>query len=282
MPELPEVETIRRSLEKTITGQTIEDVQLFWPGAVKGWEKESFPSFVRGRVVDRIERRGKYLLIHLDQGRTIVAHMRMTGRLLYYGRDDDGRDRGQAFLPERHTHVVFKLSAGELHFNDQRKFGRLEAMPTAGLLCCPALAKLGPEPLDRQFDGAMLYRKLQDKKVCLKAALLDQTLVAGLGNIYADEVMFAAGIQPERLTCYLTEEEAERLCLAIKKVLSSAIAARGTTFRDYLDARGAKGSFQDRLKVYGRAGEPCLKCGSPLVKARLAGRTTVWCPRCQA
>ncbi len=276
MPELPEVESIRRSLEILVPGQKIEGIELIWPGAVEGWKEKSFGDLVLGRTIETIGRKGKYLLIGLDEGITVVGHMRMTGRLLYY--PCHGKDE-QTF--GRHTHVVLKLSLGELHFNDQRKFGRLSVVPTDSLSLYPPLAKLGPEPMDKDLDGSTLEHKLRNRKVSLKAALLDQTVVAGLGNIYADEVMFEAGIEPERLVCHLGSTEMERLCQSMRNVIEAAIEAKGTTFRDYRDAYGGSGAFQNRLKVYGRAGKPCVQCGTPLLKMRLAGRTTVWCPHCQ-
>lgn len=272
MPELPEVETIRRSLSQHILGSTLERVEIVWPGAVRGWNGLDFSRIAAGKKIESIGRKGKYLLIYLEEGWVIVAHMRMTGRLLYYHEET-------ALAP--HTHVVLKMDHGELHFNDQRKFGRLEAVPAAELESYPALAKLGPEPIGPDFSLPSLCERLAGKRVNVKAALLDQTIMAGLGNIYADETLFQARIAPERLVCDLSQGEIERMAAAARNVLEESIAVRGTTFRDYRDADGAAGEFQGFLKVYSRAGEPCVVCGRPLEKVRLAGRTTVWCPYCQ-
>lgn len=272
MPELPEVETIRRTLAERVSGRTIEAVELYWPGAVLGWDKQGFAEIVSGKRIEELGRRGKYLLLSLSQGWTLVAHMRMTGRLFYYPEPE---------LPGRHTHVVFHLNQGELHFNDVRKFGRILAVPTAEHLLLPALAKLGPEPLESGFTPEVFYRRLGKQKRPIKAALLDQEVVAGLGNIYADEALYLARLNPWRPSQSLNEPEIKALHAAIVTVLQAGIEAQGTTFRDYRDANGEKGAFQEELKVYGRAGEPCQSCGWPLEKGRLSGRTTVFCSHCQ-
>lgn len=272
MPELPEVETIRRTLNDHVKNLKIEEIKLIWPSAVCGWENKTFEELVRGRRIQTIERRGKYLLIRLEEDWTLIAHMRMTGRLNYFAEQKE---------PEKHTHVVFRLDRGELHFSDVRKFGRIQAVPTQLCLTNSSLQKLGPEPLEEGFTPDMLKERLGKKKVILKAALLDQTVLAGLGNIYADESLFQAGISPERRVDTLAEEEILRLHHAIQTVLRAGIEARGTSFRDYRDANGEKGLFEQELQVYGRGREPCKVCGQTLVCKRLAGRTTVYCPKCQ-
>lgn len=272
MPELPEVETIRRSLSQHILHLSIDEVVLRWPGAVEGYEGKSFEETVKGLKIQSIERRGKYLLFTLEKGWSFIAHMRMTGRLVYHANSQE---------PEKHTHVVLKLSSGEIHFTDTRKFGRLQLVRTEGRLRQPSLARLGPEPLEEGFSPEELGRRLAPRKLAIKAALLDQALVAGVGNIYADEALFRAGIAPERSANTLTPEEVEKLYTAICEVLQEGIAANGTSFRDYQDANGEKGAFQKELKVYGRGGEACRCCGETLERIRLGGRSTVFCPRCQ-
>lgn len=272
MPELPEVETIRRTLAQHVLNQTIEDIILRWPGAVRGWEVIPFEYGIKGRRIISIDRRGKYLLIHLDEDWTLLAHMRMTGRLNYY---EGGRE------PEKHTHVVFKLSKGELHFTDTRKFGRILLVPTGECSKHPSLCVLGPEPLDTDFTPKELGSRLKKRSAALKIALLDQKVVAGLGNIYADESLFLAGLSPERAANSLNPKELKALHAAIQKVLQAGIDSRGTSFRDYRDANGEKGSFQRSLQVYGRGGEKCTGCGKTLVRKRLGGRTTVYCSHCQ-
>lgn len=272
MPELPEVETIRRTLAEHVTNLKIERIKLFWPSAVYGWEEKNFVDLVTGRRILNLERRGKYLLILLDEDLTIIAHMRMTGRLNYYSHPTE---------PEKHTHVVFQLEHGEVHFSDTRKFGRIQVIPTPLRFVESSLAKLGPEPLAEVFTPAVLKERLGKRKVALKAVLLDQTVLAGLGNIYVDEALFRAGLSPERRAETLNDEEISRLHQAIQSVLQAGIEAQGTSFRDYRDANGEKGSFQQFLQVYGRGGEPCRTCGQILERKRIAGRTTVYCTRCQ-
>ncbi|MDP4126915.1 MAG: bifunctional DNA-formamidopyrimidine glycosylase/DNA-(apurinic or apyrimidinic site) lyase [Bacillota bacterium] len=272
MPELPEVETIRRTLAVHITDSIVKDITLIWPSAVCGWQDKAFEELVIGRRILGLDRRGKYLLIRLDEEMTLIAHMRMTGRLNYY---TDHKE------PEKHTHVVLTLDRGEVHFSDVRKFGRIKAIPTSLCVKESPLSKLGPEPLEAEFTPAVLKERLGKKKVTLKAALLDQQVLAGMGNIYVDESLFRAGISPKRRVDTLSEEEITKLHQAIQDVLQAGIDAQGTSFRDYRDANGEKGWFEQALQVYGRGGEPCQVCGQTLERLRLAGRTTVYCPRCQ-
>ncbi len=272
MPELPEVETIRRTLAEHVTDLKIEEIKLFWSSAVCGWNDQSFEALVTGRRIQRIDRRGKYLLIRLDEDLTLIAHMRMTGRLNYFTVKQE---------PEKHTHVVFRLEQGEVHFSDVRKFGRIQAIPTPLCISGSSLGKLGPEPLEEEFTSEVLKERFGKKKLSIKAALLDQHVLAGMGNIYVDESLFLASISPERGVDTLSKEEISKLHHAIQKVLQAGIDAQGTSFRDYRDANGEKGSFEQELQVYGRAGKPCKVCGQALNKTRLAGRTTVYCSSCQ-
>ncbi|MGI6120158.1 MAG: bifunctional DNA-formamidopyrimidine glycosylase/DNA-(apurinic or apyrimidinic site) lyase [Desulfosporosinus sp.] len=272
MPELPEVETIRRTLLEHVRNQRIEEIKLIWPTAVSGWEDKTFEELVIGRRIRTIDRRGKYLLIMLDADLTLMAHMRMTGNLYYYPAYQE---------PEKHTHVVFHLERGEVHFSDMRKFGRIQAIPTPLCFSQTSLRKLGPEPLAEEFTSTVLRDRFGKKKVFLKAALLDQTVLAGMGNIYVDEALFRARLLPSRRVGTLTEEEIVKLHRAIQNVLQAGIDAHGTSYRDYRDANGEEGSFQQALQVYGRGGKPCLICGQTLERIRLAGRGTVYCARCQ-
>lgn len=272
MPELPEVETIRRTLAEHVINLEIKEVRLIWSSAVCSWEDQSFEDLVTGRRIQTIDRRGKYLLIRLDEDLTLIAHMRMTGRLNYYTEKRE---------PEKHTHVVFGLEQGEVHFTDVRKFGRIQAIPTSLCFSDSSLSKLGPEPLELEFTPHVLKERLRKKKISVKAALLDQHVLAGLGNIYVDESLFQAGISPERRVDTLSNEEISKLHRAIQNVLQAGIDAQGTSFRDYRDANGEKGSFERELQVYGRGGEPCKLCGQVLERIRLAGRTTVYCSWCQ-
>jgi len=272
MPELPEVETIRLTLAGHVIGLGIKRVRVYWPPALCGWEGRDLADIVPGQRIETLGRRGKYVLVNLDGGWTLIAHMRMTGRLYYFP---------EAHAPEKHTHAVFELDWGELQFTDTRKFGRIQAVPTARLGEVPALRRLGPEPLEQSFTVQVLGERLRPKKVKLKAALLDQSVLAGLGNIYVDEALFVAGLHPERPAAALNDAELVKLHAAIQTVLWAGIESRGTSFRDYRDANGEMGSFQAKLNVYGRAGEPCRQCGRPLARLQLGGRTTVFCPECQ-
>lgn len=272
MPELPEVETIRRTLAEHVTNLKIEEIRLIWTSAVCDWKDQSFETLITGRRILSIDRRGKYLLIRLDEDLTLIAHMRMTGRLNYYSENQE---------PEKHTHVVFRLEQGEVHFSDVRKFGRIQAIPTPLCISESSLCKLGPEPLEAEFTPEVLKVRFGKKKLSVKAALLDQHVLAGLGNIYVDESLFRAGISPVRGVDTLTEQEISKLHHAIQDVLQAGIDAQGTSFRDYRDANGEKGSFERELLVYGRGGQPCRVCGQTLERLRLAGRTTVYCSRCQ-
>ncbi|MDR1604531.1 MAG: bifunctional DNA-formamidopyrimidine glycosylase/DNA-(apurinic or apyrimidinic site) lyase [Gracilibacteraceae bacterium] len=272
MPELPEVETIRRTLAPHVLGQTIKKVRVNWPGAFVLPPKLTPARALREREIVALGRRGKYLLLELDDGATVVVHFRMTGALVYYPRARAG---------DAHTHVVVNLTNGQLHYTDQRKFGRLQYVPAGELATLACLTKLGPEPTGEDFCLEYFARKLDGKKTAIKAALLDQTIVCGLGNIYADEALFRAGILPFRPAGTLRLSEVFLLYDAVRLTLTQGIAAGGTTFRDYRDGDGHSGSFQNQLRVYGRGAQPCLTCGLPLHKVRVGGRASVYCPGCQ-
>jgi formamidopyrimidine-DNA glycosylase len=273
MPELPEVETICRTLQKLVVGQRIIKVKILWPAVVQSWQDSDFEEIVPGRKIVCIERRGKYLIFKLEGGWSLLSHLRMTGRWTFY------REKQE---PERHTHLVFLLEQGELHYSDVRKFGRIQLIPTDRCFLLTPLAQLGPEPLPADFTAEILQERLAARKTNLKAALLNQKVIAGLGNIYADEVLFRAGIAPARKANSLSAAENRRLYQAIKEVLNAGIAFQGTSLRDYRDANGREGSFQAFLQVYGRGLKPCRLCGQTLHKVRLAGRTTVFCSHCQS
>lgn len=272
MPELPEVESIRLTLLKHVLGQKIIKVNIIWPQAVSTWEERDFKELVEDKKIDSIDRRGKYLLIDLNNGLTMIVHFRMTGRLIYYPEKQ---------VPNKHTHVVFTLENGELHYSDIRKFGRIQLIPTKDVMKFSPLIKLGPEPLDEAFAFDKFGQRLAQKKSSIKAALLDQKIIAGLGNIYVDEALFRAGILPERNTRSLKVSEIILLFNAVQEILKAGIEAGGTSFRDYRDANGNRGQFQDKLMVYGRGGMPCKVCGTILQKKKIVGRTTVFCPYCQ-
>jgi formamidopyrimidine-DNA glycosylase len=286
MPELPEVETVRRSLAPFLTGATViaalrgehpEDILLDpWP---------VFLRRLRGRTIVSLDRRGKYLAFRCDDETRLLCHLGMTGEL---------RLSHPAVPPGRHCHLALVLRAARalppalvdhrqrflLRYLDVRRFGRVGLLDPAGWEALSA--RLGPEPLDPALTAYHLWERLRTRRSPVKAALLDQSLLAGIGNIYADEALFRAGIHPPRRAASLTLEEVERLHEALRAVLTEAIASAGTTIRDYRDGQGRSGSFQFRLQVYGKQpGTPCPRCGTPLARLRISGRSSTFCPRCQ-
>lgn len=270
MPELPEVETVRRSLTPKLVGRTITGVEVLFPGAVEGLEPGRFRSSLVGERFAAVERYGKYLVFRLASGRFFLMHLRMTGRTVVL---DGGRP------PDPHCRIRFFLDDGrELRFSDIRKFGRVRLVEDRGEL--EGILQLGPEPLTDAFTPRALRRALRGQG-SVKGALLDQKRVAGLGNIYADEALFRAGIRPDRPACTLTDEEVGRLHRAVEDVLSEAVRFGGTTIRNYVQGDGAPGTYRERLQVYGRHGAPCVRCGAVLERMRVAGRGTTYCPRCQ-
>lgn len=269
MPELPEVETYARELRAFLVGRRITDVAIHWPGAIAAPPAETFSSAARGQQIVNVTRRGKYLLMPLASGATLVIHLRMTGNLNIWPAQRPA---------EPHTHVVLSLDDGQsLHFNDPRKFGRLWLADDVEEL----IGKLGPEPLDGAFTPQELATRLQGRATSIKAALLDQSCIAGIGNIYADEVLFAARIDPRRPASSLDHGDILRLHAAIRSVLAEAIRAGGSTLRNYRPPMTGQGRFQDEFRVVRRADQPCPVCGTPIVRIRLAQRSTYFCPQCQ-
>lgn len=273
MPELPEVETVRRTLEPDLINQKIKAVRVYYGGIIKRPDPEQFVTELAGRMIKGIRRRGKYLIFNVSDGLDLVIHLRMTGQLVVCEPD----------LPlNKHTHLVFTLGDGrDLRFTDTRKFGLIYLVEQGRYESISGLFKLGPEPLEEEFTPEVLQNSLQKKSgTGLKAFLLDQSQLAGIGNIYADEILFAAGLHPTRPAGSLKPREVKRLYESIRSRLQEGVEMRGTTIRNYVDGRGVKGGFQEKLKVYGRGGDFC-RCGAVLEKITAAGRTTVFCPRCQ-
>jgi formamidopyrimidine-DNA glycosylase len=273
MPELPEVETVRRRIEPRLVGRRIEEV-VFRPRT--RLLRDTLPGravarHLRGARVEAINRRGKYLIWKLDCGHALVLHLGMTGKLIDVA---PGRE-------EPHTHARFRFRGFDLLFTDARTFGRIVLLPQGKVEALPGLAAMGPEPLGRGFSVAYIQECLQGRRAPIKALLLDQRVVAGLGNIYVDEALFRAGISPLRKAGSLQPRELAQLRQAIRRVLLEAIRLCGTTIMNFQWDRGREGGFQKRLRVYGRQGQPCRSCRQPLVSARIAGRTTTFCPRCQ-
>lgn len=272
MPELPEVETIRRSLEPLLVGKKIVDVSVHLPKAIRGKSPEELHQELMGKGIAAVDRRGKYLLLRLEGGGTLVFHLRMTGRVIF---------RASAAEPlAKHTTLVLGFADGsQLRFEDPRKFGTVDLLVDDGP---HAMNLLGPEPLGGEWTVEDLIRAARARKTSIKAVLLDQTVVAGLGNIYVDESLFRAGVYPGRPAASLSIEEWQRLHGIIREVLAEGVECRGTTHRDYVDGLGNAGGFQERLRVYGRIGLPCVNCGTTLRRKKLAGRGTHYCPKCQS
>ena len=273
MPELPEVETIVADLRPHLAGRTIVRCELAFPTIVRHPEPEQFVDSVAGMRIEAVDRRGKYILLRLQQGVALVVHLGMTGQLRLV---DPVRPL------EKHTHAVFTLDDGRhLRYRDPRRFGRLLLGTEESLLTARKMPRLGPEPIDPDFAAEELYRRLKRRHAPLKAVLLDQAAVAGVGNIYADESLYRARLRPSRKASTVSKQSARRLHEAMRESLQLAIANRGSSVDTYRDAWGEVGGQQEKLLVYGRAGEPCFTCGRPLSSVRIAGRTTVFCRRCQ-
>jgi formamidopyrimidine-DNA glycosylase len=294
MPELPEVETIVRDLRPQLAGRRIESVQLTRDPAIRA-RVVRFPSAtkfarsLRGRTIRSVERRGKYIVMPLEtipngtfgangaleaSGDRMIVHLGMTGHLRVWEPEE---------TPVKHTHFRALLDSGlELRYDDPRQFGRLVVGSLDELIAARAFpARLGPEPIHGDLTELEFERLVKARRRPVKSALLDQSFLAGVGNIYADEACFRAGIRPSRWTHRLTVRERRALYAAIQEVLENSIAARGSSIINYVDAFGVRGNNQEQLLVYGRSGEPCLRCGTPLQGTRLAGRGTVYCRKCQ-
>ncbi len=273
MPELPEVETVARDLRTAVVGRRIMSVRLGHPKVMRFPVPEVLAAILPGRRVEAVTRSGKFILCALDGGEDLVFHLGMTGHLLVCDAQSE---------PARHTHLRALLDDGrELRYDDARRFGRILLGPRSTLEDSRVLPVLGVEPLSDDFTAVRLDEVLRSTTRTVKAALLDQRGVAGLGNIYVDEACHLAGVRPQRRCHTLTRAQRAALHAAIPAVLVSAIRNRGSSTDDYRDIWNARGSNQERLQVYGRGGRPCFRCGTPLKQATVAGRTTVWCHSCQ-
>jgi formamidopyrimidine-DNA glycosylase len=273
VPELPEVETVARDLRAAVLGRTVTSVMLGHPSVIRFPVPEVFAAVLPGRRIESVGRRGKFIVCALDGGEDLVFHLGMTGHVLVC---DPGTPAAV------HTHLRATLDDGrELRFDDARRFGRVLLGPRSTLEAAGVLPALGVEPLSDEFTPAHLDTFLRSTSRTLKAALLDQKGVAGLGNIYVDEACHLAGVRPQRRCRTLTRSQRAALHAAIPTVLRSAIHNRGSSVDDYRDAWNARGSHQERLQVYGRGGMPCLRCGTVLRRTAVSGRTTVYCPACQ-
>ncbi len=271
MPELPEVETIVRGLRKQLVGLEFSDAEIRFAKSVRG-EGGPFRASLRGKKILSLGRRGKNILFHLSGGAALVVHLRMTGRLQLFPRKTP---------LEKHTHAVFSFRGhpDQLRFNDTRKFGRIFLEKKTDGDAVPSLGGLGPEPLEiptREF-----IRRVRAKKRMIKPLLLDQSFLAGIGNIYADEGLHRAGIHPRRTSASLTDLELSRLYRALRRILREAIESGGTSVRSYVDSEGSRGKFQNFLRVYQREGEGCRRCRTAVIREQIGGRSSFFCPRCQ-
>lgn len=286
MPELPEIETIKTDLKKEILNKEIKKVDLKWEKIVKSSIKLFIPT-LKGNSFSDIKRRGKLLVFTLEkENKYLTIHLRMTGQLVYQngleviagGHDDDCNI---AKLPNKHTHLIISFDdSSKLFFSDLRRFGVVKIINEKELE--NTLSKLGVEPLEDNFSLKLFQKIIKDKKGNIKAFLLNQKYVTGIGNIYADEILFEAGILPSRKIVFLKEIEIEKIHKSIKKILKKAVKHRGTTFYSYLDANGQKGNFTKLLKVYKREKRQCLRCKKGIIqKTKVAGRGTRYCDNCQ-
>jgi formamidopyrimidine-DNA glycosylase len=273
MPELPEVETIRLKLAPHLVGRTLDRVEIQDPRLVRPFEPQAVAAELEGERVSAVERRGKYLVVRFESGRALLIHLRMTGSLRHAARG--------ALHDDRHRRAVVNLDDGsDIAYRDVRRFGTWLLLEPGELE--PYLAqKVGVEPLERSFTTRWLAQRLQDRRAPVKAALLDQRTVAGLGNIYVDEALWRAQIHPLRPAESLDADEVARLTRGVKDALRAGVRRQGASLRDYTTPDGGRGKMQDRFHVYGRAGEPCHRCGTPIDKIRAGGRGTWYCPSCQ-
>lgn len=284
MPELPEVETIRIGLQSLLPGKTVKKVEHNWP--------KSFPNtsadvkkFLINAKVKEVRRRAKVLIIDLSSKYSLIIHLKMTGQLVYVGKARFGaghpNDSLIGELPDKSTRVILELSDGsKLYFNDQRKFGWMRLLPTVEVPEIDFMKKVGPEPLEHEFTSRIFIERINRRANSpIKAAILDQTVLAGVGNIYADESLWAAKIHPAIPVKYVSKAKLVKLHSAIREIMSLAIKKGGSSDKNYVNAEGKKGSYLGYAKVFRLEGQPCPRCGTEIIKIRVAGRGTHICPK---
>lgn len=297
MPELPEVESLRVSLKPYIIGQSIDSVIVHKPKLVSSsgtirqplsHKKEEFEKELKGKIITDITRIAKNLLIHLDSGQVLLVHLKMTGQLVYQEKGENKALGGhpielsETTLPNQHSHIIFELKKGMLFYNDIRMFGYILLYPDEQSIHISGhFDAIGIDPLDETFTFEYLYQHIHSRKSKLKSLLLGQSIVTGLGNIYADEVCFRAGILPSRLASSLSKKEIRKLYNAIQDVIPVAVSMGGSSVANYIMADGSRGTYAREHKVYGKAGKPCQICGNILQKTIINTRTTVFCQFCQ-
>ncbi|MFC4022568.1 DNA-formamidopyrimidine glycosylase [Oceanobacillus longus] len=273
MPELPEVETIKNTLKRFVLNKTIEKVDIYWPNIIKEPDDtEHFKVLLQGQTIRGLSRKGKFLMFYLDD-HVLISHLRMEGKYSVH----------QSIEPvKKHTHVIFTFTDGEeLRYNDVRKFGTMHVYAKGQEFTNKPLKQLGPDPFDDTFTFDYFYQKLKKTDRFIKAALLDQTIVTGLGNIYVDETLFKAGVHPLKRASKLTKQEVKAIQEQAIVTLEEAVKAGGTTIRSYVNSQGDMGMFQQELFVYGQDKKACKKCGTEITKMKVGGRGTHVCPTCQ-
>lgn len=297
MPELPEVESLRRGLVRAVVGQRVRKVRVLAPKLVSGKgnvrtasaaKTRAFEQGLKGARLTAINRRAKNLLFHFGPQKIMLVHLKMTGQLVYQEKHKRPVIGGHPIelseheLPNKHTRIIFTLTRGALYYNDTRMFGYLLYYPSRHLFeTGEHFAELGLEPTDKVFTLEYFAKRIKEKSGVLKKILMDQAVVTGLGNIYADEVCFEAGVRPTRRTNTLSKVEVGKLYRAIKRIIPAAIKEGGSSVASYLLADGSRGNYARSHKVYGKSGQNCPKCRAPLTTIKLNARTTVFCKRCQ-
>ncbi|MGG1574947.1 DNA-formamidopyrimidine glycosylase [Fictibacillus sp. NRS-1165] len=272
MPELPEVENVKNTLNRLVGGKTIKEVNVLWSNIIKHPELDEFKIRLSGQTIQHVERRGKFLKIFLDDD-VLVSHLRMEGKYALNQKEEP---------IDKHTHVLFEFTDGsELRYRDVRKFGTMHLYPIGEEEQQPPLSKLGYEPFSAELTPAFLKKMFSKTGRSVKAVLLDQSLIAGLGNIYVDEILFASGIHPEQKASGLSLYRLKRLQENMVSILKESVEKGGSTIRSYVNSEGRSGNFQLELFVYGKKGEPCKKCGREIARIVVAGRGTHFCSSCQ-
>jgi len=272
MPEMPEVEIVKRGLISQIKGRKITNVEVRYQNLITG-DVPQFIDIVTGTTIEDIGRRAKFLLIHLDNGYTIISHLRMEGKY---------RVSADPAMIDKHSHAIFTLDNGQkLIYNDVRKFGRMQLWKTADLANNKSIAKLGPEPLSDAFTFDAVKPRIMRHRKDIKTVLLDQSVMSGLGNIYVDEVLWNAKLHPETPANHLNDDDIRNIIKYSNEEMTMGIDAGGSTVRSYLDSTGHAGHMQDFLHAYDREGTPCDRCGTEIEKIKVGGRGTHFCPHCQ-
>ena len=272
MPELPEVETVRRTLKNLVLHKTIRDIDVFYDKIIRNRTVDEFKQHLVGKTINDIRRYGKYLIFDFDDI-SLISHLRMEGK--YFIKNAD-------FPKEKHEHIIFYFTDGDtLRYNDTRKFGTMDIVETKDVFINSPITKLGPEPFEDKMNYAYLRKKLQHKSSPIKSVLLDQTVITGLGNIYVDEVLFLSKLHPTKKANELKKKDLLNIIENSISVLNKAINLGGTTIRSYTSSLGVTGRFQNELNVHMKKDEACPKCNSTILKTKVNGRGTYFCPSCQ-